>query len=147
MVHLRLLPVALALVACSDPNALHSFTGPTMGSTYEVKYVGSRPVATVRAAVESELAAFDATFSNWRLDSEIARVNAHADTAPFAVSARFAAVLQLALDVFRSHREAAQRPVSRGEAGAGAADRGGPVRGRAVARRPPRRRRAGWCGA
>lgn len=91
--------LALSLACCSDPNAMHAFTGPTMGSTYEVKYIGTVPVATVRAAVESELAAFDATFSNWRPDSEIARVNAHASTVRFPVSERFAAVLQLALDI------------------------------------------------
>ncbi len=70
-----------------------------MGSSYEIKYVGARPVSAVRAVVEAELAAFDLAFSNWRPDSEIAKCNRHASTAPFAVSARFAAVLQLALDI------------------------------------------------
>lgn len=70
-----------------------------MGSTYEVKFVGDVPLADVRAIVVEELAAFDAAFSNWRPDSEVARLNAHASTEPFRVSARFAAVLQLALDL------------------------------------------------
>ncbi len=73
--------------------------GRTMGSTWEVKFVGDVPVAHVRDLVERELAAFDETFSNWRPDSEIARVNAHASSDPLPVSRRFAAVLQLALDV------------------------------------------------
>lgn len=95
-----LLPLlALLAAACSDPDAMHAFSGPTMGSEYEVKYFGTVPVATVRAAVEQELAAFDATFSNWRPDSEIARVNAHPSAVRFPVSPRFAAVLQLALDI------------------------------------------------
>jgi thiamine biosynthesis lipoprotein len=55
------------------------------------------PVDVVRAAVVDELAAFDAAFSQWRTDSEIARVNAHASTEPLPVSERFAAVLALAL--------------------------------------------------
>lgn len=89
----------LALAACSDPNAIRSFGGPTMGSTYQVTYFGAASVATVRAVVEAELAAFDATFSNWRPDSEIARVNAHASATRLPVSPLFAAVLQLALDI------------------------------------------------
>jgi FAD:protein FMN transferase len=100
--------VALPLASCSSdagaPGAagdlvITSFTGATMGSTYQVKLVGAAEVAKVRTIVEAELAAYDAAFSNWRGDSEIARVNAHASTEPFAVSERFAAVLQLALDV------------------------------------------------
>jgi thiamine biosynthesis lipoprotein len=78
---------------------IEHFGGPTMGSSYEVKYVAGVPVAEVRAAVEAELVAFDATFSTWGRESELVRVNAHASTAPFAVSERFAAVLQLALAV------------------------------------------------
>jgi thiamine biosynthesis lipoprotein len=70
-----------------------------MGSTYEVKFVGGHDIATVRAIVEEELAAFDATFSNWREDSEIARCNRHHGTEPFPVSARFAAVLAQALEI------------------------------------------------
>jgi thiamine biosynthesis lipoprotein len=90
--------------ACADvgPAAaptITSFSGPTMGSTYEVKYLGTTPVAEVRAAVEAELAAYDAAFSNWRADSELARVNAHASVQPIAVGERFAAVLTLALAV------------------------------------------------
>lgn len=97
---IRWLPVGLVLAACGEaPPDIHRFGGPTMGSTYEVKFVGDAPVADVRAAVEAELAAFDATFSNWRPDSEIARVNAHTGPGPLPVSERFAAVLQLALDV------------------------------------------------
>lgn len=97
----RALLAAGALVAgCAGaPPALQAFGGPTMGSSYEVKFVGGAPVAAVRALVADELAAFDAAFSHWRTDSEIARVNAHASTEPLRVSARFAAVLQQALDV------------------------------------------------
>ena len=75
------------------------FGGPTMGSTYEVKFFGAQPVAAVRAVVEEELAACDLAFSKWRPDSEISRLNQTAGTAPFPVSARFAKVLQQALDM------------------------------------------------
>ena len=80
--------VTLLLVAC-DPAAdrvggatvaardvgepvVHRFGGPTMGSTYEVKYTADVPVERVRAVVEAELAAYNLAFSQWRDDSEIA---------------------------------------------------------------------------
>lgn len=91
-------PAAPGQGAASDP-PLQVFTGRTMGSTYEVKFVGVADLAAVQAVVAEELAAFDATFSNWRDDSEIARCNRHASSEPFAVTPRFAAVLQQALAV------------------------------------------------
>lgn len=78
---------------------VHRFGGPTMGSTYEVKFVGGVAVAEVQKLVVGELAAFDAAFSQWRNDSEIARANAHASSEPLPLSPRFAAVLQDALAV------------------------------------------------
>ncbi|MBL8753075.1 MAG: FAD:protein FMN transferase, partial [Planctomycetes bacterium] len=88
-----------ALAGCSAPAALQSFGGPTMGSSYSVVYAGGAPREAVVAAVADELAAFDLAFSQWRADSEIARVNAHASKAPLPVGERFAAVLQLALRI------------------------------------------------
>lgn len=95
------LPIALLSLAaaCGDRAVVRQFGGPTMGSTYEVKYVADVPVAGVQRLVEAELAAFDQAFSRWRDDSEIAAVNRHASTEPFPVSPRFARVLQQALDV------------------------------------------------
>lgn len=93
----------LAIAGCGagqgEAPAVRQFGGETMGSTYEVKFVADVPVATVRAAVERELAAIDLAFSQWRDDSEISRCNAHASTEPFPVSPRFAEVLALALRI------------------------------------------------
>lgn len=97
-----LLAVGLLLGACSPPSsatAIHAFSGPTMGSSYEVKFCGDVTVAKVRAAVERELAATDQVFSLWRDDSEIARFNAHHDTAPFPASARLLAAVRLGLEL------------------------------------------------
>jgi FAD:protein FMN transferase len=95
--------LGLTLAACAGGEAtggaVQQFGGATMGSTYEVKFTADVPVATVRAAVERELAAIDLAFSQWRDDSEISRCNAHASTEPFPVSPRFADVLALALRV------------------------------------------------
>jgi thiamine biosynthesis lipoprotein len=97
----RILISLLPFVAACGPAMpeVRQFGGPTMGSTYEVKFVGGASVAVVRAIVEDELAAFDAAFSQWRADSEIARVNEHRSVEPLTVSGRFAAVLRQALDV------------------------------------------------
>jgi thiamine biosynthesis lipoprotein len=90
----------LLLAACDGQAAqVRQFGGPTMGSTYEVKFVGAVPTSRVQAVVDAELAEFDLAFSNWREDSEIARCNRHQGAQPFAASARFLAVLQQALDV------------------------------------------------
>lgn len=86
----------------NEPPPVHAFGGPTMGSSYEVKFVSDVPTAAVRALVETELRAFDEAFSNWRDDSEIARVNAHRSTEPIAVSERFARVLERALEIARA---------------------------------------------
>lgn len=101
---LCLVPLLVAMLAAcngvgSVASAVQGFGGRTMGSTYEVKFVGGVDVAVVRAIVTEELAAYDQAFSNWRDDSEIARCNRHHSSEPFPVSVRFGAVLQLALDV------------------------------------------------
>jgi thiamine biosynthesis lipoprotein len=83
---------------CSKPPVVvHRFGGPTMGSTYEVKFVGAVPMDSVRAVVEAELRRHDEAFSKWRPDSEILRCNQHRSTEPFPVSPLFASVLALAL--------------------------------------------------
>lgn len=92
--------LALLVAACDRAApAVHRFAGPTMGSTYEVKYVAPAPRADVRLVVDAELAAADLAFSNWRDDSEIARCNRHRDTTPFPASPRFLGALRLALDL------------------------------------------------
>ena len=96
-----LLASLATLASCSgEPERVHAFSGPTMGSTYELKVVGTSKEARVaRDIVELELQGFDLAFSNWRDDSEIAAVNAHRSTAPLEVSERFADVLRIALQV------------------------------------------------
>lgn len=95
-------PLALALVACGGEPVVHQIGGPTMGSTYTVKYVAAAPLPAVPAVIAEELAAVDAAFSNWRADSEIARVNAHASVEPLPLSRRFVGVLELALAMARA---------------------------------------------
>ena len=79
------------------------FGGPTMGSTYTVKIAGAHLSAAAEAAaqraVEAAFADVVARMSTYDEDSELARFNRHASTAPFALSAPTLAVLALARDV------------------------------------------------
>ncbi|EPA95852.1 thiamine biosynthesis lipoprotein [Pseudomonas umsongensis] len=67
------------LSACGNGDSLESFGGPTMGSTYSVKYVrhaGLPAPADVQVEVEKILAEVDRHLSTYRSDSDIAQFNA-----------------------------------------------------------------------
>lgn len=69
---------AAALAGCQFSDPLESFGGPTMGSTYSVKYVradGVADVETLQAGVEGILAEVDQQMSTYRDDSLIERFN------------------------------------------------------------------------
>lgn len=72
-----LLSASLLLAGCGD--RLEQFGGPTMGSSYSVKYVRSASGPTVeqaRGEVEGILAEIDRQMSTYRADSEVERFNA-----------------------------------------------------------------------
>jgi len=81
---------------------LHELAGPTMGSSWTLKWHGGAEGERVRALVERQLAAIDATFSTWRAGSELAAFNAHASTAPFRASALLRAAVGQALELARA---------------------------------------------
>lgn len=67
-----------ALTACGSSDSLESFGGPTMGSTYSIKYVrvpGGPSVSEVQPEVEAILAQIDRQMSTYRSDSDIERFN------------------------------------------------------------------------
>lgn len=67
------------LSACGSGDSLESFSGPTMGSTYSIKYVrhaGLPAPDEVRVQVEQILADVDLRMSTYRSDSDIERFNA-----------------------------------------------------------------------
>ena len=73
-----LVSVVVVLVACGNGDSLESFGGPTMGSTYSIKYVrraGLPAAADVRVEVEKILADIDRQLSTYRSDSDIERFN------------------------------------------------------------------------
>ena len=67
------------LSGCGSGDSLETFGGPTMGSTYSIKYVRhfSLPAPQeVRVEVEKILADVDRQMSTYRADSDISRFNA-----------------------------------------------------------------------
>ena len=69
---------AAALTGCLFSDPLESFAGPTMGSTYSIKYVrhgGAPQVARAQAEVEAILAEVDLQMSTYRSDSLIEAFN------------------------------------------------------------------------
>ncbi|MHC8349969.1 FAD:protein FMN transferase [Pseudomonas sp. RT4P38] len=67
-----------ALTGCGNGDSMESFSGPTMGSTYSIKYLrhAGLPVpAEVRVQVEKILAEVDQQMSTYRSDSDIERFN------------------------------------------------------------------------
>lgn len=69
---------AAALAGCQFSDPMESFGGPTMGSTYSIKYVRADGVAdakTLQSGVEAILAEVDRQMSTYREDSLIERFN------------------------------------------------------------------------
>jgi thiamine biosynthesis lipoprotein len=68
----------ILLSACGNGDTLETFGGPTMGSTYSIKYVrhaGLPAPDEVRVQVEQILADIDRQMSTYRSDSDIGRFN------------------------------------------------------------------------
>ncbi|WP_178083086.1 FAD:protein FMN transferase [Pseudomonas sp. DP16D-R1] len=73
-----LVALIVVLSACGNGDSMESFGGPTMGSTYSIKYVrraGLPVAADVRVEVEKILADIDRQLSTYRSDSDIERFN------------------------------------------------------------------------
>ena len=84
MTHALLQPVivaalAAALTGCLFQDKVESFGGPTMGSTYSVKYVADDAAVSkeqLRDETEAILAKIDSQMSTYRADSDIETFNA-----------------------------------------------------------------------
>nr|WP_311882025.1 MULTISPECIES: FAD:protein FMN transferase [unclassified Pseudomonas] len=75
---LGLVILAGVLAGCGNGDSMESFGGPTMGSTYSIKYVrhaGLADPAQVRREVEGILGEVDRQLSTYRSDSDIERFN------------------------------------------------------------------------
>lgn len=70
--------LAGVLAGCGNGDSMESLTGPTMGSTYSIKYVRHADLpapAEVRVEVEKILTDVDRQMSTYRSDSDIERFN------------------------------------------------------------------------
>lgn len=71
--------LATALTGCLFQDKVENFAGPTMGSTYSVKYVrsdGAAPLSELQAETEAILTRLDRELSTYRSDSDVERFNA-----------------------------------------------------------------------
>jgi thiamine biosynthesis lipoprotein len=88
----------------SPEEAIHSFSGSTMGTVYNVRAVGSAAgsnVAALQRSVDLRLAAINQEMSTYLPDSEISRFNGYTGDDWFAVSAETAFVVAAGLAVSR----------------------------------------------
>jgi len=71
-----LLVLVLLMQACAPRATVVTLDGESMGSTWSVKYVGTEAsAASVRTAVEGQLADIDAQMSTWKPQSDLSRYN------------------------------------------------------------------------
>ena len=97
-----LLAAALMLAACQfgDDREVVHLSGMTMGTTYHITAIGADlDQAALATAVEAQLAAVNASMSNWDPDSEVSRFSASQQTAPMKISDGFATVMAAAAQV------------------------------------------------
>ncbi|HEO70224.1 MAG TPA: FAD:protein FMN transferase, partial [Candidatus Hydrogenedentes bacterium] len=83
---------------------VYQVTGPTMGTTYSVKLVlpseeWEKRRQSIQQTIQDELDRVDDLMSTYKPDSELSRLNRHADDAPFPLSPETFEVLQLARSV------------------------------------------------
>lgn len=95
--------LVLVLVSCSRSQPELVFSGPTMGTTYQVKVVpGSTPFPSDAAArIAALLQSLDAAMSTYKSDSELNRLNRQPVGEPFAVSPDLLRVLVLSKLAFQ----------------------------------------------
>ena len=88
----------------ASKETIHSFSGSTMGTVYNVRVVGSATessVAALQRQVDLRLAAINQQMSTYLPDSEISRFNRHAGDDWFSVSAETVLVVAAGQQVSR----------------------------------------------
>ncbi len=79
-----------ALIACSQQKSEIHFSGPTMGTTYNIKYAVSEQITPelLQAEVDKELVKINQLMSTYIQDSELSRFNQWHSREPFHLSAQ-----------------------------------------------------------
>lgn len=96
--------LAAALTGCLHSETVEEFGGPTMGSTYSVKYVTGEGVAdglTIKGETEAVLAEVDQQMSTYRDDSVISAFNRAPAGSCMAVPAGMLEVVRTGLQLAR----------------------------------------------
>lgn len=90
----------LVLAGCEKPVEQVHLSGPTMGTTYNIKYIkadGIPSSESVQKEVDSLLEQVNDQMSTYRKDSELSRFNQFQETTPFTVSSQTAIVVKEAI--------------------------------------------------
>ncbi|MFI3246315.1 MAG: FAD:protein FMN transferase [Ferrimonas sp.] len=88
----------LGLTGCQPAPQIVTFSGFTMGTQYNIRFVGEQTMAEgLKAKVDTRLQAVNDSMSNWQQESTISRFNRHHSSEPMAIDADFATVMQESL--------------------------------------------------
>lgn len=90
----------LLVTACSETREQTHLTGPTMGTSYNVKYINKSGVADsemLQSEIDRLLEQVNDQMSTYRKTSELSRFNQYKSSEPFSVSAETALVTKEAI--------------------------------------------------
>lgn len=90
----------LVLAGCEKPVEQVHLSGPTMGTTYNIKYIEQEGLPTPEALqteIDRLLEEVNDQMSTYRKDSELSRFNQHQTNQPFEVSPQTATVVKEAM--------------------------------------------------
>ncbi|ANW24915.1 FAD:protein FMN transferase ApbE [Vibrio coralliilyticus] len=90
----------LVLAGCEKPVEQIHLSGPTMGTTYNIKYIASEGIPSPEALqkeVDRLLEEVNDQMSTYRKDSELSRFNQNQTSTPFEVSPQTATVVKEAI--------------------------------------------------
>ena len=90
----------LVLAGCEKPVEQIHLSGPTMGTTYDIKYIESEGIPSpevLQKEVDRLLEEVNDQMSTYRKDSELSRFNQNQTSTPFEVSPQTATVVKEAL--------------------------------------------------
>lgn len=90
----------LVLAGCEKPVEQIHLSGPTMGTTYNIKYIESEGIPSPEALqkeVDRLLEEVNDQMSTYRKDSELSRFNQNQTSTPFEVSSQTATVVKEAI--------------------------------------------------
>lgn len=90
----------LILAGCEKPAEQIHLTGPTMGTTYNIKYIAAEGIPTpdeLQKEVDRLLEEVNDQMSTYRKDSELSRFNQYTESDAFEVSPQTATVVKEAI--------------------------------------------------